>query len=256
MVGLETRKYNGNVIIVLEKEKATKYLEMIIDGLLWGCFVNDDMDILGINTYSQQDVFSPNKIKKQIQHFLRNEENVNEHAKESPLEWWNNINENEWRCKTKRNMNFLHDVKIKEEDMEKYFNKTIEKSTECTFTTYYIKPACGFKIRIGDDVEVNFNDRKVEKIVMYEAESEKYSKSIYCYDEKDIWLEDIDIQTNNEIKFIFDEEDLEKSATQCNEEMLSYIELWEKINPYDDMEEIRKEVKEWMEKNHAMLQQL
>lgn len=247
-----TTQYMDNNIIIIEKKRAREYKELsfINEEITFGVFLSEDWEIIGINTHDDIDFYSPNKIKNQLSKKLDEESLGTREHDEEHLQWWNRMYNNEWNDNTKRRR--YEETSLRQSELENYFHKVTEKRDDAQWTTYYINPPCGFNIKLGMEHSISFNDNHIKKIMVYEGEHEKYNQMIYCYDENEKWVEDVDIHTNlepEEIFFVFDSDDLERSSTLFNSEQLSYIELYEKLNPYNDVEENREIINEWIREN-------
>lgn len=141
------------------------------------------------------------------------------------------------------------DVVLKIGELETYFTKTVEKREQLDnikWTTYYVNPPCGLSVKIGS-TKTSYATQNIDKITICE---DYEGTMLYFHDKTDMCVEDIDIYTTEpleNIRFIFEYVDLKRSNTQ-NKEHQYYAELWEKLNPYNSIEENRKILNEYYNK--------
>ena len=233
-----------------------------------GAFLNENDDILGINTFSTQDVYSPNKIRNLIvKNMTSNLEPVTDEKISELTGWWNSEVIGTY---TERNtiLSDYDDIELTMDELKEYFVETIEEfkgdeelQTEGYRTkwyTYYLNPSMvsGLSVKLGNHTVIDYDSANINKIMIMESENSEYKKTIMVYDEKEKWVEDNDIHTNldwNEIRFIFERGDLENASTAGMEKQ-AYVELYEKLNPWDSKEESKEIISKWLSINQHYLE--
>lgn len=254
---ITTKKHENFIIYVYEGKEADNYEYInIAHNKFVGVFIDKNNEVIGINTYSSADFYSPKKLKEIAEHKVTAKQTLYmvtiEEAGNHWIDWWNK----ECYSSIEMNPNPYDDITVKIKDLSKYFIETIEKNDNSEFDvktwyTYYINPPCGLSVKIND-VEVDYTGQKIKQITLFESEIDKV---ISFHDNNDYWLEDIDVRTTknwDDISLVFEREDLETCST-TNEEQQVYVELYEKINPYNSLEENREAFKEWFDNNQKWI---
>lgn len=248
---IETREFENSDVLILQKEEVSNYDIYFVNNKMLGIFFNKTGKVIGINTLTKNNIYSPHKIIKLIEdgyYCTIIEKNIPRFK-----DWWNKEipeEEDEDYCDA------FEDVTLTVHELEKYFLKSVETGTsmdgnECKWMTYYIHPSCGVSVKVGDSV-VRYNGQQIKKIVIYEDSD---SKLISCYDENESWVEDVDISTTEKldnINFIFEKGDLRGCST-ANMEQQAYVELYENVQPYKSVEENRNFLRNWLKDNEKYL---
>ncbi len=236
---------DGKVIHVLKLVKASKYLIFhITKNIIMGAFIDENDDVIGINTYSKDNIYQPSKLvnKYDSDRFTYVPPDC-----EKYLDWWNRL------CEQGEPKPY-DDIVVPFEKMKEYFTETIETDNNTTWYTYYINPPVGVAVRLGHNSEVSFTGQRIEKIMIIKSKDMEYENMICCYDKHDSFVEDIDVATHlplSEISFIFEYADLQ-SASTTNKEQQSYTSLWEKLSPYNSVDENRKLLEDWLEQHNEL----
>ena len=266
-IDVTVKKHYDYIIYVLKKKEAVKYwVGPLGEVRFMGVFFDKNNQIIGINPISFSDIYSPNKLLKLIKANLSQiEEDKDKKTMQSIkdqeeywLDWWNN----EEKIPEEKEPTPYEEIELTKDELQQYFIQTIERSeqelSKTTWYKYYIKPACGISIKINNST-IAYDGQKINKIMLVETEThgiESINKLICFYDEKDMWLEDIDINTSESwenILFIFDKDDLTSSNTQ-NEEQQAYVALYEKLSPYNTIEENKDIIKHWLNMHKEMVE--
>lgn len=253
-------KYNKEcTIYVLSKETATKYDTFwVTDDLKIGAFFNNSDKTIGILTFTEGDIYSPTKLIEKTS--LAPAQDINE--KDSLLKCWNEeiittpTPEHNCDAQESQTLDWYDDVELTEDELAKYFIRTVQTyepdkkinfhDTNAKWTTYYLNPPCGVSIKINK-TRFSYSSQKIKQITIYEDE---HTKTIYCYDYNDKWVEDVDIVTKeplDNIRFIFEKGDL-KSCSTVNLEQQAYVKLYEELNPYNPVEENREIILKFIKK--------
>lgn len=253
----ETKTYNGSIIYVLKNKEASFYGECNIFGdCIVGAFWDNSFEVIGINTLMENDIYSPEKLREIMQRETNSENTTLQPINENEIiGWWNTI-----ICDDQKDQDQTQydDIELTKEDLKNYFVETVEVRDDewgkTTWYNYYINPCvcAGITVRLGNDSKVCFDFMDIEKMVLVESDSSVYPKTIYFYDKKQRWIEDNDISTRlpwEDIKFVFAEDDLENASTTNYEKQL-FIELHEKLNPWDGLEECNNVLEDFLIKRH------
>lgn len=247
---IETREFENSDVLIIRKEEAIKYDIYFVNNKMLGVFFNKDGKVIGINTLTKNNIYSPHKIIKLIEDGY--DSTVIEKNIPRFKDWWNK----EILQEEEDYSDAFEDVTLTVHELEKYFLKSVETGTsmdgnECKWMTYYIHPSCGVSVEVGDSV-VSYNSQQIKKIVIY---MDSDHKLISCYDEHESWVEDVDISTTeklNNINFIFERCDLRGCST-VNMEQQAYVELYENVQPYKSVEENRSFLRNWLKDNEKYL---
>lgn len=246
MVEIELNKtveFEDKIIHVLKSVKASKYMIFhITKNIIMGAFLDKNDEVIGINTYSKNNIYQPSKLIKKYDSDKNDGLTYVPPDCEKYLDWWNIL--------------FKHnepepyiDVTIPFKIMKEHFTETIETDTNTTWYTYYLNPPIGVTVKMGSDNEVSFSGQRINKIMVIQSKDMDYENMICCYDKYDSWVEDIDVCTNqslDEVFFVFEYGDLQ-SASTTNKEQQHYTSLWEKLSPYNSVDENRKIIEHWLE---------
>ena len=249
--------YNEYIVHKLKNEKAINYILLeLVDNKSMGVFLNNKGEIIGINTYHTEDIYSGRNIQVILEKKLgKSKLDLNTNKENSDVTWWN------MKCYKidKEEDNLFEDINIATKDLKKYFNEIIEVQEEhklykTTWHTYYINPPLGLSVKVNDTI-IDYTSQKIKEILLFEDKHGQKEKIITLKDKNNIWVEDIDITTNQpweNIEFIFEKYELKASSTKDNEQQ-AYVELYEKINPYNTPEENRKELTKWLKRNKKII---
>ena len=245
-----TREYEDNIVYVVENEEAKAYKIINLGFMKIGIFIDKEDNILGINILSNKNIYSPNKLIEYLEEYSFDEikSNNNEIVK-----WWNS-KIGEYQENKERNP--YEDIEVTTDQLEEYFIKTVTEGhtlhdKDAKWTSYYINPPCGLNVKINNTT-ISYSSQKIKEIMIY---SDLFINTIFFYDKNDHWLEDIDISTKESltnVSFLFDYGDLKNSSTK-NYEQQAFVELYEELNPYNDVEENRSILKEWLNENKEIL---
>ena len=240
----ESIQYKNDLFYIIKKDKAVIYLSINSN---YAVVLNNLNEIVGINVGSNENVYSPSKLIPYLKEKIDEKSYFISKVKGIEIvEWWNQQIVN----KKIEEKTLFHSIKIKKEDLEKYFTST--KSEEST--TYYVNPPIpDVSVEISNDITISYDYVNIQEITIIEDNSTK-EKLIY-FNNDEGRLEDIDISTTkdwDEIHFIFDKGDLECSSTNNNEHQL-YVELCDKISPYNSVEENDKILMDFLNKRRLDL---
>ena len=246
MVDIETKEYKDYKIQVIKKDKACTYkiYHITPSPLLIGAFLNELEEVIGLQILDKDDI-DIYSTKRLIEIIEKGNPIIVDSCNEGDfIDWWNK----EIYSKNTEEPNGYEDMYLTIENLEKYFIKTVTEDktiSNARWVEYYMNPPCGLSVQINK-TRFNYNCQNIKKLTIYEHGSEK---RIYCYDINDKFVEDIDISTKEpyiNIRFVFEYGDLKNSGTM-NEEQQAYIELYESLSPWQDVERNREIVKDWIE---------
>ncbi|RAP49115.1 MAG: hypothetical protein BZ136_03770 [Methanosphaera sp. rholeuAM74] len=267
-------------ILMLKHEDAEEYLEVPLiknseSGSLEsvGIFLDKHDDIIGINTKIGENIYDSEKIIKKIQSMIDPRELQDRRVKSKPkniyelsevivqdrqtkqelLLWWNNFLEEH----PPKKETYYGDVRIKHTELKKHFVESIitsDNEPETVWTSYYISPPCGLEVQIKN-TRIDFSENDINQIMMVES-PDSLERDIYFYDKQMGWVQSIGIHTTellSDIEYLFMQDDLKKAATRNNDENQAYIQLYEKLNIYNDKTENRKILRDWYDENKKFL---
>lgn len=252
IVDYTTRQYNNNTVYVIKKEKASNYIELKVGAdKIVGAYFNLEEDIIGINTLTNDDIYSPKKLTELINDEISsptpNVVYVDKEHYTNALTWWN-----EDVDVGKVQSEEFEDVEIRADKLNEYFveRKSDFENGVPLRRTYYLNPhlISGIGVKIGKDTKIDYDFFNVCEITLYENKGNKYNKMIYLAGKGYNWLQDIDINTKvqwEDIFFVFEKSDLDNVTTIDTERQL-YIELHNNLDPYGDVGECDRVVEDWL----------
>ena len=243
-------------VIIHEEEHAERYVEAVIgDNMMMGVFYDKHDNPIGINTKLKENVYNYDSLLEYLVPRTKNNRTTAP-THEFILDWWNE-KIIELRKPENKSSRLLGTKKIPLNKLKDHFIETITVSDyepKTIWKTYYINPPLGVELQVPH-TRVSFSENDIYQIMIVETPDE-VPKSIYFYDKKMGWVESIGVFTSeneDEVLFLFDEDDYNLSATKNNAEIQAYIELEEGLNMYEDIDKNREFIHSWINKHEELL---